>query len=292
MRSSVAGVPDPANGAERRPDVRELRRDLPRADRAHRVAHQVDPVLVDPVLLPHELQHLHDVFLAALLHAARVRIGRRIAEPPAVRAVDAIPERRRDDVAVLFGELRHHAVVAREERILGAAETVQRDDEREGRSLRARRVAGRHVEAIRHDLAGRREQVVALEVAGSGRERVLARAHRRRGRFRFREIVIGIEGPQLQPPAVDVPHAIDGKEDLGPQRFRRCRASASSRDDEIVQPFAHRDRERRAAERARAVRHVDVQLVRAVGNALQIQLEHRRRLAQIASRRRRCPRGP
>ncbi len=123
---------------------------------------------------------------------------------------------------------------------------------------------------------------MALEVARACRERILARAHRGCGGFGFREIVIRVERPQLQPAAIDVPHAIDREEDVGPHRIRRMPRVGLEPRHEIVQPLARRDRERGAAERARAVRDVDVQLIRAVRHALQIELEQRRRFAQVA----------
>src|SRR5439155_15834564 len=86
--------------------IRILRGDLPRPDAAHRVSHQINVVLVDLVLLLHVREDLHHVLLAELLRPARRRVIRRIAEPPAVRSVDAIAERSGDDVAVLLGQPR------------------------------------------------------------------------------------------------------------------------------------------------------------------------------------------
>jgi hypothetical protein len=79
------------------------------------MSHQVDPVPVDLVLLPHALQNLHHVLLAEVLRAPHVRIGRRRAEPPPVRAVHAVAERRGEDVAVLLGERWQPLVVVLEE---------------------------------------------------------------------------------------------------------------------------------------------------------------------------------
>src|SRR5262249_42605585 len=55
---------------ERGPDVRVLCRDLPCANGTHRVPHQIDPTLVDAVLLLDALQHVHDVLLTVILHTA------------------------------------------------------------------------------------------------------------------------------------------------------------------------------------------------------------------------------
>ena len=92
-------------------------------------------------------------------------------------------------------------------------------------------------------------------------------------RLRLLRNLIRVERPQLQPAAIDVAHAIDGEEDVIPQRIRRMPRVGLEPRHEIVQPLARRDRERGAAERARAVRDVDVQLIRAVRHALQIELE-------------------
>ena len=124
--------------------------------------------------------------------------------------------------------------------------------------------------------------VVALEVAGARGKRILAGTDGGRDRFRVREILIRIERPQFEASAVDVAHAVDREEDVGPQRLRRVLRVGLEPRHEIVQPLAHRDRQRRASERPRAVRHVDVQLIAAVRHALQIELEHRGRFPQVA----------
>ena len=74
------------------------------------MAGQVDPVLVNPVVLLHEIQDLHDVPLAEVLRPPGVGVRRRRAESPPIRAVDAISERRHHDVTALFGEHRNETL--------------------------------------------------------------------------------------------------------------------------------------------------------------------------------------
>ncbi len=173
--------PRPGETRERRPALRELLGEMPRARRAHRVSQQVGAFVVHPVLLTHEVEHVHHVRLAERALALRRRILRRARTVPAIHAV---PERRHEQVAVGLGERGQRGTRRRvgevlvaaafgrpEEHVLVAASAVESDDERHGLPAV---VPPRHVQVIRHDLTGLGEEVVTFEVADAARERVTA----------------------------------------------------------------------------------------------------------------------
>ena len=79
MRATLCGLPVPAIVPSAAQMSGYLAREGPRADGAHRVAHQVDAAVVDLVVLAHPRQHLHHVLLAErrLRREARVAAGSR-----------------------------------------------------------------------------------------------------------------------------------------------------------------------------------------------------------------------
>ena len=207
-------------------------------------------------------------------------IGGRIAEAPTVLPVHAIAERRGHDVAVLFGELRQLPPVVVEERVLRAAQAVQRDDQRKRARRRVRRG---HVHPVRHHFLRVVECVVALDVARAAGERIAVRFHRGEHRLGAGEILVDVQRAQLEAAAIDVAHAIDRIEDLGAQRFGCGLRLVLEPAGPFVDPFVQRDTERRVAERARGVGDLHDDEVPAVRHAAQIELEFLRRFAQIAA---------
>ena len=168
----------------RGPQIRVLLAEPPSAEAAHRVAQEVHAIGIDGVLGTHELDHVQHVLLAQsavarflLRRAQRSRRGSaraawRVAgnrERCAVPTVLCKAHWRNEDEAVPL-EKRRQRRQAREEVVLIAAVTVQRDDERH----LSRGIVGlRHVEAIRHVRARFREAVLTLLIAG--RRRLLGR---------------------------------------------------------------------------------------------------------------------
>ena len=106
MRSSVAGAPDPENGAIAAQMSGYFGAIFHVPIAPIEWPHQINPVLVDLVLL--RTSSSTRITSCSLRSCSRrvVRIGRRRSQSPAVPAVDAIAQRRGDDVAVLFGERR------------------------------------------------------------------------------------------------------------------------------------------------------------------------------------------
>src|SRR5262245_16237672 len=96
------------------------------------MAHEIDAPFINPVQPTHILHDLHDVVFASLLRPTCHRIGRRISHAPAVSAIDAISERGGHNIAVTFSKTDERTIISVEEGVLGAAKTMQRDDQRKG----------------------------------------------------------------------------------------------------------------------------------------------------------------
>ncbi len=122
-----------------------------------------------------------------------------------------------------------------------------------------------------------------LEVARLPVERVLAAARRGRNRFGGREVLVGIERAQLEAPAIDLLHAIDRIQDVVAHGDRRLPGVGFEACHECVEPFLRRDEQRRRSEIARLVVHADGQLIGAVSHVLNIKLEGKRRVAEVAA---------
>src|SRR2546429_334445 len=84
-----------------------------------------------------------------------------VREPSTIGPVNAISERRRDNVTALLGEHREPFAVPVEHRVLCSTQSMQRDDQRVCTRFCVR---CRHVEVIRHDLGGGLQQVMPLEI--------------------------------------------------------------------------------------------------------------------------------
>ena len=161
-------------------------------------------------------------------------IDRRARHPPqapSVRPIDAISERRSDDVAVLIGQFRQLLVVAIEKGVLRTAETVQRNDQRK----RPRAIVGRrYVHVVRHHFAGGAKKVMALEVAGALGEWILFRFDRSDDRLSGGTILARIKRPQLHPTTIDVPHPIDRKQNIRAHAVRRGLRLAFKTGDDVL----------------------------------------------------------
>jgi hypothetical protein len=136
---------------------------------------------------------------------------------------------------------------------------------------------------VGHDLPGAVEQVVSLEVAGATGKRILLRFHGGRGRFGGGEVLLRIEGPQLEPSAVDVAQPVDGEEQLRAQRLGRALRLRLEPARDLVQAFAQHHVQVRGAEGRRTIGDVNRQLIAAVGDVPHVELEEERRLAQVAA---------
>ena len=170
----------PRHRRHRAPPLGIPGRQVPRATAAHRVAGKVGARAIGAVLLGDDLQRGHHLELAQVqLALARrrdsgpLRGGRRgLAEDRrqpkgiAIGAERCEPQRRDDDVAVLFGELHQQAIGLIQIRALICAGAVQHQDDRQ-RRLPVPRL--RDVDAIRHLLTRRRKDILPALVAGGTR---------------------------------------------------------------------------------------------------------------------------
>ena len=123
---------------------------------------------------------------------------------------------------------------------------------------------------------------MAFEIAGAAGERILFRLQRGDDALGRGEIFVRIEGAQLEASAIHIAHPIDREEDLGAHGVRRLLRRGLQARDGVVEPYAQRDRQRRGSERRRLIHQFGDEHVRAVGDVVEIELERKRRFAQVA----------
>ncbi len=147
--SSSLGLPKRAGamGPSACEQIGVLESDVHGAAAAHRMAHQVDAVIVDGEFLARQSEHVHHILLAQF-----GEVGRRVLVLGELgRNFDAVPaagvkaHRRDDDVTVLLGETGEAGVI--HDLLRRAAEAMQGDHER---SFLLLVVVGRDEESVLH----------------------------------------------------------------------------------------------------------------------------------------------